>query len=317
MKIQSLTIRTLSGVYAAVPTPLQPDGSPDLKRLHSILDFLLSKGMSGFCIGGATGEYAACGCEERVSLFRSVARHLKGRAALIFGVGAEHSGQVRRLAQAAKDCGGIAVLLPPPAFFRFDPADRADFIRQVGAELPLPALIYNIPQFAGEVEMNKVLHMAHSTRNIIGLKDSSGLAENLAAIQKAKASQPMTFMIGSDELLFAALDHGADGVISGTASVCPELILAIYEAFRSGKREQAQMLQARLDEFLSRITRFPPPWAMKLALKARGVDAGGLGWPLSKSLQSEAEELQNWVRGWLVECETAGLKSGIQPPLIR
>lgn len=300
-----LTSSPLSGVYAALPTPFKPDGTPDVKRLYSILDFLLSKGLTGFCISGATGEYTVCGVEERALLFQSVARRVGSRAALIFGVGGEHSGHVRRLTQAAADCGGIAVLLPPPSFFPSEPADLADFLRQVGAELPLPVLLYNIPQFTAEIGLDNVLQLIRSVPNIIGLKDSSGFPENLPAIQEAKTSTPMAFLIGSDELLFAALECGADGVVSGTASACPELVHAIYQAFQSGKKEEARLLQALLDQFLSRITALPPAWAMKLALGARGIDAGGLNWPLGEHLRSEVETFQNWLPGWLAECETA------------
>lgn len=308
----TLTSPHLSGVYVALPTPFKPGGSADLKRLDSILEFLLGKGLTGFCIGGATGEYAACGVDERIALFKRVARRVGSRAALIFGVGGEHSGHVRRLARAAADCGGVAVLLPPPCFFQFDPPDLADFLRQVAAELPLPVLLYNIPQFTAGVGLENVLRLIRSVPNIIGVKDSSGLPENLPVIREAKASTPLTFMIGSDDLLLTALESGADGAVSGTAAACPELVLAVYQASISGKREEARMLQALLGQFLSRIAEFPPPWAMKLALRARGIDPGDLNWPLGERLQSEVKTLQDWLPGWIDQCEAACSKVGLE-----
>lgn len=307
-----LTVPLLSGVYAALPTPFTDHGATDMERLDSILEFLLSKGLTGFCIGGATGEYAACGVDERVALFKRVARRVGSRAGLIFGVGGEHSGHVRRLARAAADCGGVAALLPPPSFFQFDPAELADFLRQIAAELPLPVLLYNIPQFTAEIGLDNVLRLIRSVPKIIGLKDSSGLPENLPAIQKAKASMPMAFMIGSDDLLLAALEHGADGAVSGTAAACPELILAIYQTFYSGKKEEARQLQALLGQFLARITMLPPPWAMKLALRARGIDSGDLNWPLGERLQSAVEAFQVWLPGWIDQCETACSKAVLE-----
>ena len=86
-----------SGVFAAMPTPFGPDGLPDVKGLDSLVDFLLDAGLDGLCVGGATGEYAAFGPNDRIRLFRHVAERVGGRLPLIFGVGAENSGQVLRL----------------------------------------------------------------------------------------------------------------------------------------------------------------------------------------------------------------------------
>lgn len=295
-------------LYAALPTPFTPEGGADEALLNSVLDFAMVSGIDGFCIGGATGEYAASGVEERISIMRSAARRVNGRARLIFGVGAEHSGQVQRLARAAAECGGVAALLPPPSFFRLGPDELEDFLRETAAGLPLPVVLYNIPQFTAEVGLDRLLRLVREVPNVIGLKDSSGRRENLAAIQDAKKTHPMEFLIGSDELLLAALEHGADGAVSGTASACPELVLAIIEAFHSGRTEEAGTLQKLLDEFLSRIKTLPPPWAMKLVLRAHGVETGELNWPLRGRLREEAELLERWLPAWLAECDQACLK---------
>jgi Dihydrodipicolinate synthetase family len=47
----------LCGVYAALPTPLGDGGQPDVASLDALIEFLLGSGVSGFCVGGVTGEY--------------------------------------------------------------------------------------------------------------------------------------------------------------------------------------------------------------------------------------------------------------------
>lgn len=295
----------LTGVFAALPTPFQPDGSPDIDRLQRILDFHVNKRLTGLCLGGVTGEYAACSVEQRSSLFRSAARYLDGRVDLIIGIGGEHIGQVHRLARAAADCGAIAALLPPPFFFRHDSRDLLEFLKKVTQELPLPVLFYNIPQFTNEMDLHDVLRLIESVPNVVGLKDSSGSPQNLPPLHEAKVGMRMAFFIGSDNLLFKALENGADGAISGIASACPDLIRAIYDAFRSGQKERARHLQGLLDELIAQFNGFPPPWAIKLALQARGIETGSLSWPLGEHLQLEAEKFQAWFPEWLAKCETA------------
>ena len=286
-----------------MPTPYRADGTPDVEKLPEILDFHLNRRVTAFCMGGVTGEYAASSIEERLLLLQEAARYLDGRADLIAGVGAEHQGQVERLARGAADAGAIAVLLPPPYYFQHDSRDMLELLQPVAARLPLPVLFYNIPQFASELSLDHVLELLESVPNVIGIKDSSGRSENLPRLRKAKASMPMTFLSGNDELLLDCLQNSADGAISGLAGAFPELIFSLYGEFRSGQVEKAKQLQALVNELIAHISDFPPPWAIKLALEARGLDLGGVSWTLGKRLQTKAREFQSWFQEWLPKCE--------------
>lgn len=284
----------LHGIFAALPTPFGLDGEPLWEALDALVDFGLGKGLRGLCLGGATGEYAACSLEHRQQAFRRVARRANGRARLICAIGCEHAGQVRQLALTAADCGAIALLFPTPAFLRYEQDDLVDFMGQVSADLPLPVLLYHLPQFTRDLGISNVLRLIATVPNIIGLKDSSGQRANLGEIQGAQAWGSMVFMIGSDDLLLEAFQHGAAGAISGIASGCPELVLPVYQAFRAGDLSQARGLQARLTELMTRLEGLPVPWAMKLALQARGLEMGSMPWPMGPNLRQKALAFQNW-----------------------
>lgn len=286
--------RELAGVFAALPTPFGSAGEPLWEALDSVVDFDLDRGLKGFCLGGATSEYPACSVEDRIEAFQRVSSRAKGRAHLICAVGAEHAGKVEQLARAAARAGAIALLLPPPVFLPYSQADLVDFMAQVSADLPLPALLYHIPQCTRDLGISNILHLIATVPNIIGLKDSSGSRGNLAAIRHAQTETPLAFLIGSDDLLVEAFEHGAAGAISGIASACPELILPIYEALRAGNTQHARALQSRLDEFILRAHDFPSPWTVKLALQARGLDIGALAWPMGSSLGQKAQDFQDW-----------------------
>ncbi len=284
----------LHGIFAALPTPFGPEGEPLWEALDALVDFGLAHGLAGFCLGGATGEYAACSVEDRQQAFQRVARRVNGRAQLIGAIGGEHAGHVRRLALTAADCGAIALLFPTPAFLRYEQEDLVDFMGQVSADLPLPVLIYHLPQFTRDLGIANVLHLIGTVPNIIGLKDSSGRRANLEEIQAAQLQGPMVFMIGSDDLLLEGFEHGAAGAISGIASGCPELVLPLYQTFRAGDLSRARNAQTRLNELMTRLQGLPVPWAMKLALQARGLEMGSMPWPMAANLQQKARAFQQW-----------------------
>jgi 4-hydroxy-tetrahydrodipicolinate synthase len=223
-----------------------------------------------------------------------MADKVRGRAQIICAIGAEHAGQVKQLAQAAVDCGAIALLFPPPGFLPYAQDDLVDFVAEVAADLPLPVLIYHIPQCTRDLGLENILRLIATVPNVIGLKDSSGHKPNLSRIHAAQAQGPMVFMIGSDDLLLDAFELGAVGSISGIAGACPELILPVYQAMQAGDKAAARALQDRLDEFIRHISELPSPWAMKLALQVQGLDVGTLAWPMGSKFLQKAQRFQEW-----------------------
>jgi len=297
--------RKLAGVFAALPTPFAPDGEPIWEALDALVDFALERGLEGLCLGGATSEYAACTVEHRTGMFARVAHRANGRAQLICAVGSEHAAHVRQLAHAAADSGATALLFPPPAFLSYAQGDLVDFMAQVSADLPLPVLIYHIPQCTRDLGLANILRLIATVPNIIGLKDSSGWHANLAVINQAQARMPLSFFIGSDGLFLEAFEHGAVGAISGIAGACPELILPLYEALLAGNWAQARAWQIRLDEFIIHIRDLPSPWALKLAMQVRGLDTGSMAWPMGPNLRQKAQDFHNWFASQIAAYETA------------
>jgi 4-hydroxy-tetrahydrodipicolinate synthase len=289
----------LCGVFAALPTPFGEDGDVLWDALDAIVDFALANGIEGLCLGGATAEYAACSVENRIEMFARVSQRAAGRAQLICAVGAEHSGQVHQLACAAEHADAIALLFPPPVLLTYPQADLVHFMAAVSAELPLPVLLYNIPQCTRDLGIANVLRLVEEVPNIIGLKDSSGHKPNMEAIRQAKARTPLIFLIGRDELFTEAVEHGAVGIITGIAGVCPELVLPLDENLRAGKREEARVWQDRVNEFISYFGDLQAPWVIKMGFQLRGLNVGTLAWPMRPELERQARKFQDWFSTYL------------------
>src|SRR5439155_144652 len=79
--------------------------------------------------------------------------------------------------------------------------------------------------------------------NIIGVKDSSGDAKNLAAYRDAVPR--WSVFAGSGSLLYAALELGCDGGILAVACFAGALCAQVFAAFRAGDRAGAGKLQER------------------------------------------------------------------------
>jgi 4-hydroxy-tetrahydrodipicolinate synthase len=294
------------GTYAAVVTPRRQDHSIDEASLRSWLEFLIKAGMKGFAINGATGEFCLTTEYEFQLLAEIVADSVKGRAAVIAGIGGAGTAEVIRRGQIAIKTGVDAVLLPMPYFFPYSQDDLAAFTTSVAGELESPVLLYNLPQFTSGLEPETTLGLIQRCRNIVGIKDSSGSLETvrLLSVESPEACR----IIGNDGVLAQALrERLADGVISGVACVLPELISQIFEIGKTDPDSPRwNTMITILDEFIAQLDIMPTPWGIKIMAEARGIAKASFPLPLSERRQYLAQELSTWFTQNKVSLSVAG-----------
>ena len=170
---------TMNGLFAAVATPIDGDGRVDVATFDRLLDFLLGSGVDGVCIGGATGEYPHFQARERRQLIRRAAGRMRnGR--LLVGIGAPSLRRTIALGQVAIEEGAECLLLPAPFFFRYEQEDLRAYFAHVSRELAAPCLLYDLPDFSNPIAPATALVLMRDEPHIVGIKDSSGRAENIA-----------------------------------------------------------------------------------------------------------------------------------------
>lgn len=290
----------MSELFAAVPTPVHPDGRVDEAMLDRLLAFVLDAGADGVCIGGATSEYPHFETAQRKAIIRRVAARLPKGARLLTGIGGPSLRATLELGAAAMDAGSQAVLLPMPDFFRYEQQDLQAYCEQVSRTLRAPCLLYDLPEFTNALAPATALALLRREECIVGIKDSSGRAENLRAFAELKESaKPITLLVGDDRLLHAGLLAAWDGGVSGVAACCPELLVALARSITEGRTDDAAALHVRLMDLIERLSVFPTPWGIRVALAARGFDTGPLPLPASSDRAQQIAEFQRWFAGWL------------------
>jgi len=289
----------MNGLFAAVVTPIGTDGRLDETVFDHLVEFLLSAGVHGLCIGGATGEYPHFQARERAQVIRQAARRIPRNRALLVGIGAASMRRVIKLGQLAIEEGSEALLLPAPMFYRYEQDDLRAFCTHVARELAAPCLLYDLPDFTNGFAPSTVLALLREEQFVIGIKDSSGRQENIDAFVAARHGEAWTLLVGDDRLLMRGLRAGWDGGISGVAGFCPELLVRLYQSVTSGRTEEAARLQTLLDELIARIGVFPTPWGIRIGLAARGINTGPLPLPITPRRRQQIEAFHAWFPGWL------------------
>ncbi len=267
----------LEGVWAAVLSC--GDATADVaKRLHGA-------GMRGVVMNGATGEYAAATLDE----VRDSLSAISG-IPTILGIGGANLDRSLALAKLGEERDVTALLAPVPFFFPYAPGDAVEFITHIAARTSLPILLYNLPQFTTGYTPQAVAAIRKACPNVVGIKDSSGSLDLLRELKRGPGE--FRRILGNDSALAnARREDLLHGLISGVASVAPEIILAAWE-----QREGAAEL---LQELIERLSGLPTPWGLKWIAETRGWFPSHHALPLSEARQREKAAFQTWCAGWL------------------
>src|SRR5690554_6234543 len=106
----SATPRPLEGVIAAVPTPVTPDGRPDIGRFLQHCEWALANGCDGLNVLGTTGEATSLGPAMRREIMAAAAGALP-RDKLMVGTGMPDLETTVALTRTAEELGFAAALV--------------------------------------------------------------------------------------------------------------------------------------------------------------------------------------------------------------
>jgi len=182
----------LEGVFAAITTPFYPDSRLYLRKLEHNVDRYSRTPLSGLAVLGSTGEAVMLGDEESREILKTAREAAAPDKVLLAGVARESVVQTLKLADFAAEQNYDAVLVRTPSFYAPNMGNAAilNYYRMIADSSALPVILYNIPKFTNyDLPVEVIAELAFHP-NIIGLKDSSGRVEQIAAVVAATKSAP-------------------------------------------------------------------------------------------------------------------------------
>src|SRR5499427_751218 len=177
----------LQGIFPAVTTPFYPDGAVYYKKIEHNIDRYSRTPIAGMVVLGSTGEAVMLSDTERQEVLRVTAEVAAPEKVLIAGTGAESVAETLRLTEYAAKLNYDAALVRTPHFYRpqMKPDALLAFYRTVADRSPLPVVLYTVPPYtAYDLPLEVIVELAEHP-NIIGIKESSGNVEKVAAMVQA------------------------------------------------------------------------------------------------------------------------------------
>ncbi|MGA0614192.1 dihydrodipicolinate synthase family protein [Paracoccus sp. KR1-242] len=285
----------LEGIYTPLITPFRADGSFDLDGLSDLIERLIEAGVHGLISGGSTGENYAETVEERLELARFITERTNGRLPVIVGTGAMRTPDSIALAEGAREMGADAILLGTPPYSVPTEQENALNALAIDRAAGLPIILYNYPGRMG-VEMGRTfLDRVGRSRNVIGIKESSGDINRVHLL--ARDYPHIQMSCGMDDQALEFFAWGARSWICAGSNFLPEEHIALYEAcvvrgdFTKGRRIMSAMLP--LMRVLEQGGKFIQ--CVKHGVEVSGLRAGPMRPPLKGLNKDEKRALEQVI----------------------
>jgi len=285
-----ITAKALHGVTVATVLPFAESLAIDWASYHRLLEHcVLRPGIAAVFVNGHAGEAAALTPAERVEVIRRTREAVGAKLPLLAGIVAYSTAEATQRAREAEAAGAdCAVLFPFPQFGAGggnDPAAGPAYVQAVAEAVRIPISIFQYPRAGGAGFSTAVLVKIAQIPGVIAVKEGSGdvaaYEDNWRAL---RAAAPQVAMLPSNfDWFLAQLAIGADGVLSGLASLVPDLFVELWQATVAADLGALRHASDKLYPIERAIYGAPPLMDMhtriKVALQHLGVIACALPRP--------------------------------------
>lgn len=233
------------GSLVALITPMQADGSLDLKAFTDFVEWQITEGTQGLIPVGTTGESPTLTHTEHNQVVEACIAAAKGRVPVIAGTGSNSTAEAIGLTRHAKEAGADAALVVTPYYNKPTQEGLYRHYMAIADAVALPIIIYNIPgRSIVDMSVETMARLAKHP-NIVGVKDAT--ANLTRPLHTTIACGPEFCQLsGEDHTAVAYLAAGGHGCISVTANIAPRLCRQMHDAWAAGRVAEAMAIQHRL-----------------------------------------------------------------------
>lgn len=226
------------GVFPAVTTQFEADGSINYDATQKVIDGLIKDGVHGLVFMGTVGENNSLRPEEKIQVLESAVEATAGRAFTITGVSDYDAPRASEYAQAAEKAGVDALMVLPAMVYMPTEAELDTHLRTVSNSTDLPVMIYNNPtSYRLNMSVEAIAGLM-DVENIVAYKESAEDSRRFTDIYNAIGDRLVLFA-GLDDLALEGLILGAKGWVSGLTNAFPRESVALFDLLERGEVAKA------------------------------------------------------------------------------
>lgn len=236
----------LAGIFQILHTPFDDDGTIDWGSYKAQIDYCMAAGAHGLVVPALASEFFALSDAERFRVVEFAAKSLDGRAPLVVGVQGLTLSAALEFARHACANGAAALMAMPPYLRKGSKAYVKDYYRRL-AQFDRPLMIQNAPAPIGSpLSPRELVELLASEPNISYIKEETiPILQHINQILELDAGHCAGVFGGANGIyLIDELTRGACGNMP--AGGLMDVQVKIYDAYKAGAQEEAEMIHFRL-----------------------------------------------------------------------
>lgn len=293
------------GVIPACLLPFNDDLSINEGGFRRHLEDLVGvEGISGITVNGHSMEMHALDADEQMRCLSIARETIPPGIGVVCGISDDGSMQAARMARQAQGLGADALLVFPSEAFAWGGAGKKTMViehfRRIADSTSLPIIIFQYPFNSGlAYELPTLIEIAQAIPNVAAVKDfiGNGQAHERQMRELRSLDRPVLTLSTHSGWLLGSLAMGADGILSGAGSVIADLHLALFQAVKKGRMDQATKINDRIFHTVQAF--YAPPLVdmhnrMKEALVLLGrMQSAAVRPPLTRLSLDERERISS------------------------
>jgi 4-hydroxy-tetrahydrodipicolinate synthase len=239
-----------SGVFPAITTQMNRDGSLDLEATAHHVDVLIESGISGLVFLGSLGENQMLSGEEKRLVMREMITAVKGRVHVLSGVAETATAEAVSYVRDCEKLGADGFMLMPAMTYKTpDSTETLAHFRTVAKATGLPIMIYNNPISYGNDITPALFAQLARVKNFVALKESSGDTRRITDLRNTVGDRYAIFT-GVDDLVLESSALGIDGWVAGAGIALPAHNQWLWDLLQAGDWERARELYRWFTPFM-------------------------------------------------------------------
>lgn len=227
-----------SGVMPAITTCFDEKLAIDHGFMTRHVAWLLENGCTGIIALGSLGEAATLTAAEKEALLRNVVAAAQG-APVVGAISALSTEEAVALAKMAEQAGCAGLMVLPPYVYRGDAGEMEAHVAAVFRATALGCMLYNNPVAYGtDFLPEAIAALAREHRNLEAVKESSTDVRRVTGI-RALTGDRLRIFVGVDDAIVEGLAAGAVGWVAGLVNAFPAESVALFQAARAGRWDEA------------------------------------------------------------------------------
>jgi 4-hydroxy-tetrahydrodipicolinate synthase len=239
----------LDGLIPATVLPMFADGSIDDDGLRSYIEHVVDQGPVALAINVDTGEGPHLTHDEKVHVLE-VVRSVT-TTPIIAGIAGPSTSAAVRQATEFKAAGADGFLVFPIPAYLSEPLDPRVPVayHEAIAEVGLPLILFQLqPALAGLNFEPDTLRAMASVEGVVAIKEASFDARRFVDTARLLEDlpRPITMLTGNDNFILESFMLGATGALIGFGAVMTAEQVAMIDAWRDGRLDEARSLGRRV-----------------------------------------------------------------------